>query len=56
MENPPPTLESFEDVVQNDIIIENLNEIGEVIFTFDEGLFEEISIIKISSVRVCWGC
>ena len=42
MENLPPTLESFEDVVQNDIIIENLNEIGEVIFTFDEGLFEEI--------------
>ena len=42
MENPPPTLESFEDVVQNDIIIENLNEIGEVTFTFDEGLFEEI--------------
>ena len=42
MENPPPTLESFEDVVQNHIIIENLNEIGEVTFTFDEGLFEEI--------------
>ena len=34
--------ESFEDVVQNDIIIENLDGIGEVISTFDEGLFEEI--------------
>ena len=34
--------ESFEDFVQNDIIIENLDGIGEVISTFDEGVFEEI--------------
>ena len=34
--------ESFKDVGQDDIIIENLDGIGEVISTFDEGVFEEI--------------